>query len=100
MSVGEIGYMRVSFDFSVQTDIIVTSSNFAGTLTGAYLANKKTSAVIAYRLEALEKKVDRHNSVIERTYELEKRAALVTEQIKVANHRIDDLEHISIEKEK
>lgn len=40
------------------------------------------------------------NSVIERTYELEKRAALVTEQIKVANHRIDDLEHISIEKEK
>lgn len=80
--------------------VIVALLGFAGTLTGAYLANKKTSAVIAYRLEALEKKVDRHNSVIERTYELEKRAALVTEQIKVANHRIDDLEHISIEKEK
>ena len=80
--------------------VIVALLGFAGTLTGAYLANKKTSAVIAYRLEALEKKVDRHNSVIKRTYELEKRAALVTEQIKVANHRIDDLEHISIEKEK
>lgn len=80
--------------------VIVALLGFAGTLTGAYLVNKKTSAVIAYRLEALEKKVDRHNSVIERTYELEKRAALVTEQIKVANHRIDDLEHISIEKEK
>lgn len=80
--------------------VIVALLGFAGTLTGAYLANKKTSVVIAYRLEALEKKVDRHNSVIERTYELEKRAALVTEQIKVANHRIDDLEHISIEKEK
>ena len=78
--------------------VIVALLGVAGTLTGAYLANKKTSAVIAYRLEALEKKVDRHNSVIERTYELEKRAALVTEQIKVANHRIDDLEHISIEK--
>lgn len=65
---------------------------FAGTLTGAYLANRKTSALIAYRLEQLEKKVDKHNSVIERTFELEKRAALTTEQIKVANHRIDDLE--------
>ncbi len=80
--------------------VIVALLGFAGTLTGAYLANKKTSAVIAYRLEALEKKVDRHNSVVERTYELEKRAALTAEQIKVANHRIDDLEHISAEKEK
>ena len=80
--------------------VIVALLGFAGTLTGAYLANKKTSAVIAYRLEALEKKVDRHNSVVERTYELEKRAALTAEQIKGANHRIDDLEHISAEKEK
>lgn len=80
--------------------VIVALLGFAGTLTGAYLANKKSSAVIAYRLETLEKKVDRHNSVIERTYELEKRAALAAEQIKVANHRIDDLEHITAEKEK
>ena len=80
--------------------VILALLGCAGTLTGAYLANKKTSAVIAYRLEALEKKVDRHNSVVERTYELEKRAALTAEQIKVANHRIDDLEHISAEKEK
>ena len=80
--------------------VIVAVLGFLGTLTGAYFANKRSGALIAYRLEALEKKVDRHNTVIERTYELEKRAALVTEQIKVANHRIDDLEHISIEKEK
>ena len=72
--------------------VIVAALGFAGTLTGAYLANRKTSALIAYRLEQLEKKVDKHNSVIERTFELEKRAALTTEQINVANHRIDDLE--------
>ena len=56
--------------------VIVAALGFAGTLTGAYLANRKTSALIAYRLEQLEKKVDKHNSVIERTFELEKRAAL------------------------
>ncbi len=74
--------------------LIVALLGFAGTLTGAYLANRRSTALIAYRLEALEKKVDRHNTVIERTYELEKRAALTAEQIKVANHRIDDLEKL------
>lgn len=78
----------------VSEAVIVALLGFAGTLTGAYLANRRSSAVIAYRLEALEKKVDRHNTVIERTYELEKRAALTSEQIKVANHRIDDLERL------
>ena len=54
--------------------------------------SKKSSALIAYRLEELEKKVDKHNSVIERTYNLEEAQAVLSEKIKVANHRIDDLE--------
>ncbi len=45
-----------------------------------------------YRLEQLEKKVDIHNHVVERTYELEKATAVLQNDIKVANHRIDDLE--------
>ena len=61
-------------------------------LGGSYFANKKSSALIAYRLEELEKKVDKHNSVIERTYSLEETQAVLEEKIKVANHRIDDLE--------
>ena len=48
--------------------------------------------LISYRLEQLEKKVDIHNSVIDRTYELEKWQSVASEQIKVANHRIDELE--------
>ena len=48
--------------------------------------------LISYRLEELEKKVDKHNNLIERTYILEKSQATMQEQIKVANHRIDDLE--------
>ena len=72
--------------------LIVAILGFAGTLAGAYMANRKSTALIAYRLEQLEQKVNKHNQVIERTYELEKHSEVLDEQIKVANHRIDDLE--------
>ena len=72
--------------------IIVAVLSLVGTLCGAYLANKKSAALIAYRLEQLEGKVAKHNSVIDRTYRLEEQAVLLEEKIKVANHRIEDLE--------
>ena len=72
--------------------IIVALIAFAGTLSGSFLAQRKTTALIAYRLEQLEDKVHKHNNVIERTYDLEKRCDLQDEKNKVANHRIDDLE--------
>lgn len=72
--------------------IIVAVLSLVGTLAGAYLANRKSAALISYRLEQLEQKVNRHNKVIERTYKLEKQEELLEEKIKVANHRIDDLE--------
>ena len=71
---------------------LIAVLSLLGTLGGSYFANKKNSALIAYRLEELEKKVDKHNSVIERTYSLEEAQAVIEEKIKVANHRIDDLE--------
>ena len=55
-------------------------------------ANNKTRALIEYRLLELEKKQDKHNQVIERTFKLEELTAVQEEKIKVANHRIDDLE--------
>ena len=54
-------------------------------------SNEKTRALIEYRLMELEKKVDKHNGVIERTYNLEKSNEVQEEKIKVINHRIDDL---------
>lgn len=59
-----------------------------GSLAGILTANKLTN----YRIEQLEKKVEKHNNVIERVYNLEKNEAVIEEEIKVANHRIDDLE--------
>ena len=72
--------------------ILVALLSLAGTLAGAYFANRKSSALIAYRLEQLEGKVDKHNQVIERTYALEESVALMDERVKVANHRIAELE--------
>lgn len=72
--------------------IIVAVLSMIGTLAGAYLANRKSSALIAYRLEKLEAKVDKHNHVVERTYEIERRLDVDDERFKVMGHRIDDLE--------
>ena len=59
-----------------------------GTFGGIFVNSKLT----AYRIEQLEKKQDRHNAVIERTYKLEESVKLQEEKLKVANHRIEDLE--------
>lgn len=62
-------------------DVISSLSGFIGAFGGILISTKLNN----YRIEQLEKKVEKHNSVVERTYVIE-------EQIKVANHRIDDLE--------
>ena len=72
--------------------ILVAALSLAGTLVGAYLANRKSAALVAYRLAQLERKVDKHNQVIERTYVLEEAVSVLDERVKVANHRIADLE--------
>ena len=72
--------------------IIVAVLGLVGTLAGSYLANRKSAALVAYRLEQLEQKVNKHNNLIERTYVLEESVALMDERVKVANHRIEDLE--------
>ena len=56
-----------------------------------YQANS-TRKLIEYKIDELTKRVDKHNNVIERTYKLEELTVLQEEKIKVANHRIEDLE--------
>lgn len=48
--------------------------------------------MVKYQLSELTKRVEKHNNVIERTYELEKQTEIQEEKIRVANHRIEDLE--------
>ena len=51
-----------------------------GTLGGSYLANRKSAALIAYRLEQLEQKVQAHNNLVERMYQVEERTELQEEK--------------------
>ena len=53
---------------------------------------EKQTALLDQRLQTLSERVEKHNNVIERTYKLEELTAVQEEQIKVANHRIEDLE--------
>ena len=60
------------------------------------LSDEKISGrmdVFETKLINLTNEVKKHNSIIERTYELEKTTKLLEEKVKVANHRIEDLEH-------
>ena len=51
-------------------------------------------AVIKTEISELREETRKHNGLIERTYRLEQDSAVHSEQIKVANHRIDDLEDL------
>ena len=62
--------------------IIVAICSLLGTMAGSFGGMK----LMSYRIEQLEKKVDKHNGFAERIPVLE-------EKLAVANHRIDDLEH-------
>lgn len=69
--------------------IIVAIIAFIGSLVGNYMSNNKNQALIAYRLEQLEKKVELHNKVIERTYSLEKETSLLENDLNDIKKQID-----------
>lgn len=67
------------------TDIIVALIALVGTLGGSLGGILVSSKLTAYRLQQLEARVAEHNNFA-------RRMPVVEEQIKVANHRIEDLE--------
>ena len=84
-------------------EIAVALIGLAGSAMGSLCGVLVSSKLTQYRLEQLEKKVQAHNNLIDCTYKLEKKEELLeakleeheklyAEKIKVANHRIDDLE--------
>lgn len=73
---------------TVIVGILSLTGTIIGSIAGILTANKLTN----YRIEQLEIKVEKHNSVVEKQYNLESRTDVLEEKIKVANHRLDDLE--------
>ena len=66
-------------------EIIVALITGGITLVGVLLANQKTQAVVETRIDELTREVREHNNFA-------RRVPVVEEQIKVINHRIEDLE--------
>lgn len=65
--------------------VIVALISFAGTLFGTLGGIVASSKLTTYRIEQLENKVDKHNG-------FGTRIPVIEEQVKVINHRLDDLE--------
>jgi hypothetical protein len=69
----------------MDSTIIIALISFAGTLIGTFGGIITSNKLTTYRIQQLENKVDKHNGFGERI-------PVIEEQVKVINHRIDDLE--------
>ncbi len=67
------------------TEILVAVLSLIGTAIGSIGGILTSTKLTNYRIQQLEKKVDKHNNFAERI-------PVIEQQIKVANHRIEDLE--------
>ena len=72
--------------------IIVSLIGLAGSAIGSILGVLASARLTSYRLEQLEKRVQAHNNLVERMYQVEERTELQEEKIKAANRRIENLE--------
>lgn len=68
---------------------LITTCIVAGIYIGKLEGFKE---FINYRFDQQDKKLEKHNNFITRVYDLEKKEAVLEEQVDVANHRIADLE--------
>ena len=72
----------------MSTELLVALLALAGTLTGSFTGILVANKLVNYRLEQLEKKVEKHNNLMERI-------ALAENDIKSLSHRIDDVEKMN-----
>ena len=66
------------------SEILLALIAFAGTLVGTFGGILTANRLSNYRIEQLEKKVEKHNNLVERMF-------LVESSVKSAHHRIDEL---------
>nr|DAO03861.1 MAG TPA: PilA, PilC, PilN, PilO, PilM, pilus, ring, membrane channel [Caudoviricetes sp.] len=61
--------------------IIVALIGVLGTFAGSFFTNRKSMALIMYRLEQLEEKVNKHNNLIDRMYKAETNIEVIQEEV-------------------
>ena len=70
----------------MEPEIVVALLSLVGTLGGSFLGVLASNKLINYRIQQLEKKVEKHNNLVERM-------VLVETEVKSAQPRLDSLEH-------
>ena len=70
----------------MEPEIVVALLSLVGTLGGSFLGVLASNKLINYRIQQLEKKVEKHNNLVESM-------VLVETEVKSAQHRLDSLEH-------
>ena len=75
--------------------VIVAVLGFLGTVIGSVIGVLTANRLVNYRLEQLEKKVDKHNNLVERTYHLEQDVELLK---KDRDYIQEETEHIEVKK--
>ena len=70
----------------MEPEIVVALLSLVRTLGGSFLGVLASNKLINYRIQQLEKKVEKHNNLVERM-------VLVETEVKSAQHRLDSLEH-------
>lgn len=76
----------------MNSEILVALISFAGTAVGSIVAVVTANSLTNFKIEELRKQVEKHNTIVDRVYKLEASDQVRTEEIKVINHRIEDLE--------
>ena len=76
----------------MSNEVVISILSLLGTLGGSLGGVIVSSKLTNYRIEQLERKQEKYNTLIERTFKLEERAEVTDEKLKVVNHRLNDLE--------
>lgn len=76
----------------MSNEVVISILSLLGTLGGSLGGVLVSSKLTNYRIEQLERKQEKYNTLIERTFKLEERAEVTDEKLKVVNHRLNDLE--------
>lgn len=72
--------------------IILAIIGFLGSGVGSILGILASNKLTVYRIDQLEEKVNKHNNLIERTYQLEKQESILEEKIAVLSDQLEKLE--------
>ena len=73
--------------------VLVAILSLIGTLCGSLFGILAANKLINYRLSQLEKKVEKHNNLVERMYKLEEKELIIEEHLKNIDDEIEFLEH-------